>query len=150
MVLINQISNADVRSDALELLRLIADETGEVPSVDGKTVGFGTYHYRYASGQEGDFFKIGFTTTAHGLTIYVMSGLEGFVDILGRLGKHTASKSTIKFRRFADIDAGVLGELVSESVRHLDEVERELGAIPRMSDIPPRVPRSRPKPDEHQ
>ena len=107
------------------------------------TIGFGRYHYRYKTGQEGDFFKVGFAPTEQHLTLYVMSGLRGFEDILDRLGSHKASKSTVKVRRLSEIDEDALAELIRECVRHLDEVEGALGAIPRMSDIPPRVPRSR-------
>lgn len=127
------------RDDALRLLDVMSAATGEEPHVEGGTIGFGSYHYRYASGQEGDFFKIGFTPTSHGLTLYVMSGLRGFEDILERLGPHKSTKSTVKISRLGNVDESVLTELIEECVRHLDEVEAALGAIPRMSEIPPRA-----------
>ena len=138
--LIGTIGNAARQQDARDLLRIMSDVTGEDPAIwNAKTIGFGRYHYRYASGQEGDFFKIGFAPTEQHLTLYIMSGLRGFEDILDRIGRHRSSKSTVKVRRLSDIDEDVLGELIRECVRHLDEVERSLGAIPRMSAIPPRV-----------
>lgn len=105
----------------------------------GGTIGFGRYHYRYVSGQEGDFFKVGFAPREQNLTLYIMSGLQGFEDILERLGPHKASKSTVKITDLDAVNEDALIELIAECVRHLDEVEASLGAIPRMSEIPPRV-----------
>lgn len=127
------------RTDAADLLALMAEVTGEKPVMWGKSIGFGKYHYKYKSGQEGDFFKIGFAVGARELTVYAMSGLRGFDDILSKLGPHRSSKSCVYLKRLGDVDRDVLAELISECVRHLDAVEQELGAVPRMSDIPPRT-----------
>lgn len=128
------------RQDAGELLALLETVTGEKPRVwSPGTIGFGQYHYRYHTGQEGDFFTVGFAPRKDRLTLYIMSGLRGFENILARLGPHSASKSTVHLKRLDDVDLDVLTELVSECFRHVAEVERDLGAIPRMSDIPPRV-----------
>jgi hypothetical protein len=135
---IESIADDQRRSDAEELLSLMSEVTGEQSAMWGKSFGFGQYHYEYKSGQQGDFFKIGFTPAARELTIYVMSGLRGFDDILARLGPHRASKSCVYVRRLEEVDRDALVDLISECVRHLDHVEKELGAIPRMSDIPPR------------
>ncbi len=119
----------------------MADVTGDRPRVwSANTIGFGQYHYRYKTGQEGDFFDVGFSPRKDRLTVYAMSGLRGFDDILARLGPHQASKSTVHIKRFADIDKEALRDLISECVTHLRSVEESMGAIPRMSDIPPRVP----------
>lgn len=137
---IDAIGHQGRREDAAALTALIAEATGEEPKVwSAGTIGFGQYHYRYEkTGQEGDFFDIGFAPRKDKITLYVMSGLRGFDDILERLGRHQASKSTIHFRRLDDLDRNVLVELVTECVAHLRKVEADLGAIPRMSDIPPR------------
>lgn len=139
--LIQQIGDEKMRADAVELSHLMAQATGEEPVVwNSTTIGFGQYQYRYASGKEGDFFDIGFAPRKGHLTLYVMSGLAGFDDLLARLGPHESSKSTVHIKRLEDVDRAVLEELVRECVAHLRRVENELGAIPRMSDIPPRVP----------
>ena len=128
------------RADAGELLALMEQITGETPKVwSAGTIGFGQYHYRYKTGQEGDFFSVGFAPRKDKITLYIMSGLRGFEDILERLGPHQASKSTVHIKRLADVDRDVLDELIRECVAHLAKVERDLGAIPRMSDIPPRA-----------
>lgn len=122
-------------------MALFVEATGEEPKVwNANTIGFGQYHYRYKSGQEGDFLTAGFAPRNDRLTLYIMSGLRGFDDILERLGPHTTGKSTVHIKRLDDIDRTVLAELVTECVAHVRFVERSLGAIPRMSDIPPRQP----------
>ena len=129
------------REDATELLELMAAATGEAPKVwSAGTIGFGQYHYRYSTGQEGDFFKVGFAPRKDKITLYIMSGLRGFEDILDRLGPTQASKSTVHLKRLGDVDRNVLVELITECVAHVDTVEAEMGAIPRMSEIPPRRP----------
>ncbi len=127
------------RADAVALLELMAAVTGEEPKEwDAGTIGFGQYHYRYKTGQEGDFFTIGFSPRKDRITLYVMSGLRGFEDILERLGRHSTGKSTVHLKRLADVDPAVLGELITACVDHVAAVERSMGAIPRMSEIPPR------------
>lgn len=138
---IDDVTNPQRKQDAGELLQLMSDVTGEEAKVwSANTIGFGQYHYRYKSGQEGDFFTVGFSPRKDRTTLYIMSGLRGFEDILDRLGPHTASKSTVHIKRLQDVDRSALTELIDECVRHIDAVQASLGAIPRMSDIPPRVP----------
>lgn len=135
---IDEIEDDGRRRDAESLLEIIERVTGDEPFLEGNFIGFGKYHYRYETGQEGDFPRIAFSPTKQGLTLYVMSGLRGFEDILGRLGPHRVSKSTVKIRRLGDVDQTALADLIAECKRHLVEVEETMGAIPRMSEIPPR------------
>lgn len=137
--LVEAVGDLGRRADALALLDLMSELTGEEPRVWGSnTIGFSRYHYRYATGQEGDFFTVGFSPRNDRLTLYIMSGLRGFEDILERLGPHRAGKSTVHLKRLDDVDRNVLIELVEECVKHIRKVEESMGAIPRMSDIPPR------------
>ena len=137
--LIEEIPDPRRRKDATLLTDLIATITSEEPRVwNANTIGFGEYHYRYKTGQEGEFFKVGFSPRKDRLTLYIMSGLRGFEDILERLGPHQVGKSTVHIRWLSDVESDVLTELIRECVTHVDMVEQEMGAIPRMSDIPPR------------
>lgn len=139
--LIDDVAHVGRRRDAEELMEFIADITGEEPKVwNSNTIGYGQYHYRYKTGQEGDSFTVGFSPRKDRITLYVMSGLRGFGDILDRLGRHTTGKSTIHLRSLGDVDRTVLAELIRACVAHVEAVERSMGAIPRMSDIPPRTP----------
>jgi len=126
------------REDAEGLVALMAGATGERPVLWGSgMVGFGTYHYRYASGREGDWFKVGFAARSKRLTIYLLSGLVGYDDLLARLGTFARGKSCLYVRRLDDVDRGLLDDLVRRCVAHIDQVEADLGAIPRMSEMPP-------------
>jgi hypothetical protein len=137
--IVEDVGHTGRRADARELLHLLTATTGERPRAwNSSTIGFGQYHYRYKTGQEGDFFTVGFAPRNDRLTLYIMSGLRGFDDILERLGPHTTGQSTVHLKRLDDVDREVLIELITECVRHVEAVERSLGAIPRMSDIPPR------------
>lgn len=132
------IENDGRREDCYELTELMRAVTGEEPKLWGSMIGFGSYHFRYASGREGDYFKVGFSPRKSDLTIYLMSGLVGYDELLARVNPHTTAKSAIYLKRLDDVDKEALAELIRESVAHLDQVEAERGAIPRMSEMPPR------------
>lgn len=131
------IQNDARREDCLALMGLMRSVTGEEPRLWGTSmVGFGTYHYRYASGREGDFFKVGFAPRTSNLTIYLMSGMVGYDDLLRNLGPHKTGKSCIYVKRLNDLDHDALTELIRRSVDHIDQVQADAGALPRMSEMP--------------
>ena len=108
------------RADASAMAALMAEVTGLQGRMWGSSiVGFGTYHYRYASGREGDFFQTGFSPRKRALTVYVMPGFAEHQALLARLGKHTTGKSCLYIRRLADVDIDVLREIIVRSVRHI-------------------------------
>ena len=82
-------------------------------------VGFGRYHYRYASGREGEWFVAGFAPRKQALTLYIMSGFKGHAALMKRLGKHKTGRSCLYIKRLSDVDAGVLRELVASSVAYV-------------------------------
>ena len=105
------------RADCRVVAGLMAQITGAEGVMWGSSiVGFGTYHYRYASGREGDFFEAGFSPRKRALTIYVMAGFSEYDDLLARLGKHTTGKSCLYVKRLADVDLDVLREILTRSV----------------------------------
>ena len=137
-VFIDGIQSDARREDCQRLLSLMRQVTGEEPQLwSGSMVGFGSYHYRYASGREGDYFKVGFAPRKANLTIYLMSGVVGYDDLLVRLGPHTEGKSCIYVKRLHDIDMDVLTALIERSVAHIDKVWADTGGVPRMSEMPP-------------
>lgn len=108
------------RSDCQRLVEIMQEATGRAPKLWGNgMVGFGSYHYRYASGREGDWFITGFSPRKNDLTLYIMAGFERYEDLMSRLGKHRTGKSCLYVKRLADVDREVLRELISESVRHM-------------------------------
>jgi hypothetical protein len=84
-------------------------------------IGFGSYHYKYASGREADWFLTGFSPRKRNLTLYIMSGFEGYDDLLNKLGKHSTGKSCLYVKQLGDIDLEVLKELIGKSVQQMVE-----------------------------
>ena len=109
------------RADAMAACALIGEVTGAQPAMWGSSiVGFGTYHYRYASGQEGDWPAVGLSPRKAALTLYLATGFAGAEDLLARLGPHTLGKSCLHLKRLSDVDEQVLRELVGAAFRQLD------------------------------
>ncbi len=111
------------RTDCRTLVELMRRVTGAEPVTWGPSiVGFGSYHYRYASGREGDWMLAGFSPRKRELTVYVMAGFEGAAAILERLGPHRASAgSCLYLKRLSDVNLEALEELVRASVARLRE-----------------------------
>jgi hypothetical protein len=108
------------RADCRTVAAIMGEVTGEAPRMWGPSiVGFGRYHYRYASGHEGDACLTGFSPRKKELTLYLMPGLDALAPLLARLGKHKAGKGCLYVKCLADIDLAVLRELVAACVAHL-------------------------------
>ena len=108
------------RQDCLALLGIMKRATGAEPEMWGSSVvGFGRYHYRYASGREGDWFLTGFSPRKRDLTLYIMAGFERYEDLLARLGRYRTGKGCLYVKRLSDVDLGVLEELITRSAQHL-------------------------------
>jgi hypothetical protein len=105
------------RKDSQALIELLKKISGEVPVLWGDSIiGFGSYHYQYESGREGDMPIIGFSPRKREFAIYIMTGFEQLQVQLGKLGKHKAGKSCLYIKRLSDIQISVLEELMKESV----------------------------------
>jgi hypothetical protein len=112
---IAEIADEARRSDCLVLLD-VARATGESPSVwSSGVVGFGTFHYQSASGQEGDWFPVGFASRKAAITVYLGLGLEEFSESLGRLGTHKTGRGCLYLKRLSDIDLAVFEVLVADA-----------------------------------
>ena len=111
------------RADAGILREMMERVTGEAATMWGPTiVGFGTYHYRYASGHEGDSCRVGFSPRAANLVLYV-GGFPEYDALLDRLGRHKRSKACLYLNRLADVDLVVLEEIVRRSFAATDGVD---------------------------
>jgi hypothetical protein len=84
-------------------------------------VGYGSYHYVYASGQEGDWPLCGFSPRKQNLVLYIMSGFERQAELMEKLGKYKTGKSCLYLRRLDDVNPDVLAELIRESVQYMRE-----------------------------
>jgi hypothetical protein len=117
---LDKVPNATRRADAYTLLKLMKGITRQPAKMWGPSiVGFGSYHYKYATGREGDIPMAGFSPRSAAMTIYVMSAMPGFRDLLARLGKCKSSVACLYVNKLADVDQKVLGELIAGSYRHL-------------------------------
>lgn len=93
---LNVITDEQKRADCFELLEFMTEITGEPPKMWGKSmVGFGSYHYKYDSGREGDWFLTGFSPRKQNLSIYIMAGFDKYEDIMSRLGKYNTGSSCL-------------------------------------------------------
>ena len=114
---IDAVEDAQKREDCRAVAAMMAEATGAPARMWGSSiVGFGSYHYRYASGREGDFMETGFAARKRALTLYVMAGFSEYGDLLAKLGKHKTGKSCLYVKRLADVDQDVLREMVERSV----------------------------------
>ena len=114
---LNSITDEKKRQDCFALLELMRQATRLEPRMWGASiVGFGDVHYKYASGREGDWFKVGFSPRKQNLTLYIMDGFPKYQQLLATLGKHKTGVSCLYINKLADIDLAVLREMIAQSV----------------------------------
>ncbi len=115
-VFINAITDHARRQDCITLLNLMKGATGVDPEVwSSGAVGFGTYHYKSSSGQEGDWFPVGFASRKAAITLYLGLALGEFEELLAKLGTYKTGKGCIYIKRLADVDLAVLEQLVAHA-----------------------------------
>jgi hypothetical protein len=111
------IANEEQRNDARSLVALMRKVTKQEPRMWGPSiVGFGSYHYKYATGHEGDAALTGFAARGKELVVYIAPGFEDRDVLLAKLGEHRTGKVCVYIRRLANVDLRVLEKLVAESV----------------------------------
>lgn len=119
---INGLDSAQRKRESKTLLSLMREVTGKKAVMWGSSiVGFGSYHYKYASGREGDWPRVGFSPRKQSLTVYCMPGFGGQKDLLAKLGPHKTSVSCLYIRNLDDVDIDVLRKIVKRS---LDQMAR--------------------------
>ena len=117
---LNKIDDEQRRKDCQQVSDLMQSATGEKPKMWGSSiVGFGRYHYRYASGREGEWPIIGFSPRKNDLTLYIMPGFDEFKSLMNKLGKYKAGKSCLYIKKLDDIDVSVLKKLIAKSVEKM-------------------------------
>jgi hypothetical protein len=117
---LNQVPDAQRREDCFAIAKLMEEITGSKPQMWGPSiVGFGTYHYKYASGREGDWPLTGFSPRKQDLTLYLPMGFQKHAGLMGELGKHRAAKSCLYVKRLSDIHVPTLKKLIKASVKEL-------------------------------
>lgn len=117
---LNRVENEKRKKDAFTLLELMKKITKSEPSMWGTSIiGFGDYHYKYASGREGDWFITGFSPRKQSMSLYIMSGFGKYQEILSKLGKYKTSVSCLYINKLDDINMDVLHELIESSFLYM-------------------------------
>jgi hypothetical protein len=110
------------KADTYQLVQLMQEWSGEEPKMCGHSIiGFGNYHYKYASGHEGDAPVLAFSPRKAALTLYVYSETPKSAALIQELGKFTMSKACIYVKKLSDIDLNILKELCKESILYISK-----------------------------
>ena len=105
------------RDDCQTLAKLMSRVTQHPPKMWGNSiVGFGAYHYKYASGHEGDTCAVGFSSRKGDISVYILSGFDEHEALLAKLGKHKVGKACLYIRRLSDLELPILEQLVARSI----------------------------------
>ncbi len=113
---LNAIENEQKRADCLGVQKVMEEATGQKAKMWGTSiVGFGSYHYKYDSGHEGDMCKVGFSPRKANITLYISMGTKTDPELLKKLGKHKVSGSCLHINKLADIDKVILKKMVKDA-----------------------------------
>ncbi len=117
---LNNVENPRRKQDGKALLEIMKRITKELPKMWGSSIiGFGSYKYRYASGREGTWPKVGFSPRKRNLSIYILPNLEAYSELLTQLGKHKTGKSCIYINKLEDINQDVLEKIILKSIQSI-------------------------------
>jgi hypothetical protein len=114
---IDALTDQTRRTDAKALVKLMQSAAGEKPKMWGPSIiGFGSYHYRYDSGREGDMPLIAFSPRKAATVLYNLTGFDEAQALLAKLGKHTTGKGCLYIKKLADVDEKALESLVVQAL----------------------------------
>ena len=122
---LNSVEDEKKRQDCLTILEIMKQITKAEPQMWGSSmVGFGSYHYKYESGREGDWFVAGFSPRKQNLTLYIMAGFSRYDELLSKLGKFKTGKSCLYIKKIEDVDLKTLKELIKQSVAYVSTLSK--------------------------
>lgn len=117
---INAVADERQREEAKQITAMMELLSGHPPKMWGPSIiGFGSYHYKYESGREGDMCRIGFSPRKGNTVLYILDGYDKYTDLLAKLGKHKTGKSCLYIKRLSDIDQDVLEQLCNTSLEYM-------------------------------
>jgi Domain of unknown function (DU1801) len=118
---LESIANEQTRNDCQTIVQIMQQATNAKPKMWGSSiVGFGTYHYQYASGREADWMQIGFSPRKQNIVLYITNGYQEYGALLAQLGKHSVGKSCLYIKKLSDVDVSMLEKLIQASVAHMN------------------------------
>jgi len=116
---IDQVADETKRKDSFEIIKIMEEATGLPAKMWGPAiVGFGSYHYKYESGREGDAPLVGFSPRKDAISLY-FSDFEQRENLLAKFGKHKSAKACVYIKKLVDVDVKVLKEMIKKSVKHI-------------------------------
>ena len=116
---LHRVADPKQREDCFTVLEMMKEVTRLKPKMWGTSiVGFGSFHYKYPTGREGEWFITGFSPRKANLSLYIMAGCARYAELLQKLGKHKTGVACLYVKNLADIDLATLKELVKESFEH--------------------------------
>jgi len=116
---LKSVTDTQKRKDSLVLIEMMSKITKEKPKMWGPSIiGFGSYHYKYESGHEGDMCIVGFSPRKAAISIYISAGFKKRDSLLKKLGKHKSAVACLYVRKLEDVDLKILKELITESFKH--------------------------------
>lgn len=119
---VESVADPRQKEDAAQIMEMMERLSGHPPKMWGPSIiGFGSYHYKYDSGREGDMCRIGFSPRKGQTVLYLLDGFAGYTALLGKLGKHKTGKSCLYVKRLSDVDTDVLEQLVTSSLAWMAE-----------------------------
>ena len=120
---LNAIKDEVKRNDCFTLVQLVQKATGLAPTMWGPSiVGFGSHHYQYDSGREGDSPNIAFSPRASSIAIYLSANFENREALLAKFGKHKSDKGCVHIKTLADIDTGILTKMIMNHIKHIQQL----------------------------
>lgn len=119
---LDAIEDSRRKKDCLAIHKMMQRISGCKGSMWGDSmVGYGSYHYKYKSGREGDWFLAGFANRKQSISIYFMSGFSSYDDLLSKLGKHKTGKSCLYIKTMDDIDEKILEQMIRSSITFIQQ-----------------------------
>lgn len=119
---LDAIDDPQRKKDCLKIHELMQNVSGHEGNMWGDSmVGYGSYHYKYESGREGDWFLVGFSNRKQSISIYIMSGFSRYDDLLSNLGKHKTGKSCLYINKLEDIDESILQDMIETSIEFIQQ-----------------------------
>jgi len=126
---LNGIADETRREDCFKVAQMMEEITGEKPVMWGPSiVGFGSFHYKYASGREGDWPIAAFSPRKQDLTVYILPGLASYSDLMQQLGKYRSAKSCLYIKRLSDVHVPTLKKLIRQSIKTMKQIVKERSA----------------------
>ena len=126
---LNQVADETRREDCFKVAKMMEEITGEKPKMWGPSiVGFGSYHYKYASGQEGDWPIAAFSPRKQDLTLYLLPGFAESGELMKQLGKHRTGVSCLYIKRMSDVHVPTLKKLIRDSVKRMKQITKSKSA----------------------